>query len=42
MDCPDDSRNLAFLVLNYQMEEDLYIVPLSQTKGQNEHTLYKF
>lgn len=39
---PDDSRNLGFLVLNYQMQQDMYLALLSQTKDRHEHTLEKW
>lgn len=38
---PDDSQNLGFLVLNYQMQQDMYLALLSQTKDRHEHTLEK-
>lgn len=37
----DDSKNHGFLVLNYQMQQDTYLVLLSQTKNWHEHTLEK-
>lgn len=38
---PDDSRNHGFLVLNYHMQQDIYLALLNQAKNRHELTLEK-
>lgn len=37
----NDSRNHGFVVLNYQMQQDIYLALLSQTENWHEHPLEK-